>query len=479
MTSQEERGIAHYVDLTKLDLLNNAGERVSIKNMFADFTLNSSIFEYFMHGHVVVYDAVGLINRLPIIGEETLEVEYATPGNTPKKMTFRVWKVTDEHPDEKGASSTYLLHFCSAEAFQNAFRLVGKSFTNTDDSASILKTVLTDYLKSQKPFNTTTMKDPAKRLVIPNYKPFEAIDMLLRRGYAGNPSKTDYFLFFERSDGFYLRMIDDLVSKPINLREQGQGVPNPGDTGGTPDTPPTSVETYYAYASMKYQGDSVGDAKRAPRDIRRIVTYKAHQRFDSLQKIREGLYENEVVQYSIMEKKLQSVVYKFQQKKVLLLGGSPGPNSDYTRGTGNEPMNTDHFMSEFNTPTSKFRGDGASKVFYRLLDPEEKDGVVKKSGWLYQSMRVALSQVQISITVPGDTMVDCGDVVYLEVPRFDSTTYSHEPDKFLCGKYVVGSLRDSILSPDRHVMVLDLFRDSFWKRPGASDFATSAPGTQS
>lgn len=465
-TAQDGRGLAHYVDLAKMDLIGHSGERVSLKNLFVDFTLNSSIFEYAMSGWVVVYDAVGLINRLPIVGEETLEVEYATPGNSPKRMSFRIWKITGESPDDKGASSTYRLHFVSAEVFQNAFQVVGKSFTNTDDSASIVKTVLTEYLKSQKKFDTTTMKDPAKKLVIPNYRPFEAIDMLLRRGYAGNQSKTDYFLFFERSDGFYLRMIDDLVNQPINLREQGQGVPLPNQPGSTPDTPVQDVQTFYVYSSNKYLDDSTKG-----KDIRRIVTYEAHQRFDSLQKIREGLYENELVLYSLMEKKLESVVTKFQQKKVQLLGGAPGPIDGTTKGFGTEPMNTDAFMSEFNTPTSKFRGDGASKVLYRLKDPEEKDGVVKKAGGLYQAAKVGLSQVQVSITVPGDTMVDCGDVVYVEVPRFDSTTQTHQPDKFLCGKYVVGSVRDTILSPDRHVMVLDLFKDAFWKKIGQPDFS--------
>ncbi len=470
-TSTDDRGIAHYVDLTKMDLIATNGQRASIMNLFADFTLNASIFDYLMSGWVVMYDAVGLVNRLPIVGEEMLEIEYATPGNNPKSMTFRIWKMTNENPDVMGQSSTYRLHFVSAEAFQNASSIVGKSFTNTDDSASILKTVLTDYLKSSKPFSTTTMKDPAKRLVIPNYRPLDAIDMLLRRGYAGNQSKSDYFLFFERSDGFYLRMIDDLVAQPINMKDQGQGTPNPGDVGGTPNTPVTDIETYYVYASDKY---TIDEGRKSDstlgKDIRRIVTYEGHTRFDSLQKIREGLYENEHIRFSIMKKKLESVVYKFQQKKLLFLGDAPGPITETSKGFGNEPMNTDAFVGEFNHPITTYAGESASMTIYRLIDPEEKEGVVKKAGGLYQSVRTALTQVQISITVPGDTMVDVGDIVYLQIPRFDSTNTQQAPDKFLCGKYIIGNLRDTILSPDRHMMVLDLFRDSFGKQPGAADF---------
>ncbi len=464
-TVADARGLAHYADLTKLDLISHAGERVSVRGLFLDLTIQSSIFEPLMRGWIVLYDAVGLIDRLPIVGEETLEVEFATPGNDPKRMSFRVWKLTDVNPDDQGSSSTYRLHFVSAEAFRDAFTFVARSFTNTDDSASIVKTILTEYLQSGKQFNTTTMKDPAKLLVIPTYQPLEAIDMLIRRGYAGNQSKTDYFLFFERSDGFYLRMIDDLAAQPINRRLQGQGNPLPNEPGSTPDTPNKDVETYYAYASTKYLDDSTQG-----KDIRRIVTMQIHKRFDSLEKVSQGLYENEVVQYSLFRKRLDSVVYKFQQKKMLFFGGGEGPVPGTTKGLGNRAMNTDKFMSEFNTPATKFHGDQASKVFWRLNDPEEKEGVVKKSGGLFQSVRAALSQVQMSITVPGDSMVDVGDVVHVEVPVFASTTQTHRPDKFICGKWIIGSMRESILQPDKHVMVLDLFKDSFWQDVGEADF---------
>jgi hypothetical protein len=195
------------------------------------------------------------------------------------------------------------------------------------------------------------------------------------------------------------------------------------------------------------------------------------QRFDSLQKIREGLYESEVVQISLVEKTLTPHVYQFNADGKQFLGGTPDPAqfSDRKGGSGIAPLNTASFITEYSTGQSGFAGAQASKVFYRLKDPEEKDGVIKKSHGLYNGARVGLNQIQISITVPGDTMVDAGDVVHLVVPQFESVTGKAVEDKFLYGAFVIGTLRDSILTPDKHVMVLDLFRDGYWKPISVSE----------
>lgn len=482
-TTVDSLGIAHSVDLQTLMLRATNGEQVNLKGVFVDLSVTCSIFDHHVQGTLTIFDAVGLLNRVPIVGEEWLDIAFTTPGNSPKQGTFRIWKVSDEHPSRDGNESAYVLHFCSPELFWNAQQTVRRSFRNTDDAAAIVRTIVQEHLRSQKPITVTQMHDPAKCLVIPAYRPFDAIDMLLRRGYSGNKSKSDYFLFFERWDGYQLKMFDDLVSSPINkrLEQQGQspapggGVPNPSQPGATPDTPPQQgIETWYVYASDKYQTDSVEG-----RDIRRVLTLQIHQRFDTLKKLSQGLYDNETVYYSIVNKSLESRVFKHEQDGILFLGGSPDPfrSTGKVGGAGNERTNSQAFVSEFDTPRSPYAWESSGKSFTRLRHEEEKDGVDKKAGGLYWSLRQALDQLTVTITVPGDSMVDVGDVVHLEIPRFDSVTGKVESDKFLHGKWVVGGLTDSILAPSKHVMIIDLYRDAYWHRPAEADFSTSQ-GTQ-
>ena len=458
-------GLAGVVEVETLIISNHLGQNVDVRAVFTEIETTTSVFEPGIRGSVLIYDAQGLINRLPIVGEETLYLSFKTPGNEPKTGEFKVWKVTDETPDSKGLSSTYRLHFCGPEMFENARAPVAKSYVNTDDVAAIVTDILQQHLKSPKPLEAVgTVRDPAKKLVIPTYRPFDAIDMLMRRAYSGDATKSDWFLFFERWDKWVLRMYDSLVEQPINKRlNVRDGTPGDQFQGLAKD----KIETWYVYQSDKYLMDSV----RA-RDIRRVVNLTIESRFDSLAKIREGAYENEVVQYSIKDKALTSKVFKYQTNggHPILAGGDDAfddgvPRDDHMKAN----TNTDAFMAQYSNPTNGYAGSQASKVYYRLKDPEEKDGVVKKAGWIYRSARVLADQIRVTITVPGDTMVDAGDIVHLAIPRFDSIADEAQPDKFIYGKFIVGAVRDSILAPDKHAMTLDLYRDGYLTEISASE----------
>lgn len=455
-SSSGENGLAGIVEVDTLTISNHQGQNVDVRAIFTEIETTTSIFQPGLSGSVLLYDAQGLINRLPIVGEETITISFKTPGNDPKTGTFLIWKVTDESADNKGLSSAYRLHFCGPEMFENAKTVVAKSYDNTDDVSAIVSDIMNQYLKSQKQVEARgVIRDPAKKLVIPMYRPLEAIDMLLRRAYSGDKSKSDWFLFFERWDKWALRMYDSLVEQPINRRLTiRDGTPAEQFQGATKD----KIETWYVYQSDKYLSDSIRG-----RDIRRVVSMVIESRFDSLAKIREGAYENEVVQYSIKDKAITSQVFKYQRdaKNMPILGGG---DDAFDSGVPQDKKlkantNTDAFMARYNTAESGFAGSQASKVFFRLKDPEEKDGVVKKAGWLYRSARVLADQIRITITVPGDSMVDAGDIIHFAIPRFDSIEDEAQPDKFIYGKYIVGAIRDSILAPDKHAMTLDLYRD--------------------
>lgn len=457
---QDTRGYAHVVDVTRLLIVNHDNEEYDIRAIFTEIEIVSSIFEPGIRGSILVYDALGLINRMPIVGEERLRITYATPENEPKEGEFIIWKISDEYPDDKGTSSVYRLHFCSPEMLENARNNIAHSYTNTDQAFDIVKEIMSTYLGSNKELKTRdpAIKDPAKILVIPTYKPFEAIDMIRRRAYTEESNNSDYFLFFERWDGWWFTTINRIVDEPLNRREQADGVP---DFEGWKNN-------YWVYASDKFQMDSVN-----AKDIRRINAMRITSRFDSIEKVGEGAYDNEVVQYSIAEKTVTSKTFNHSTDGEIIMGGSTDRfDTDTPKGSNekNRP-NTDKFLTQQGVIDTGYAGAQAPKNFFRLKDPEEKDGIVKKSGLAYQSMRVLLKQIRISITVPGDTMMDVGDIIHLVIPRFDSLGKA-EPDKFLYGKYIIANLRESILAPDKHTMTVDLHRDGYMQKIGASEMDT-------
>lgn len=451
LNSSENSGFAHVVEVTEMTLTNHHGEKIDIRAVYTDINIESSVFEPGINGSIVMYDAHSMITRFPIIGEETLNITYATPGNPPKKGEYAVWKITDENPDDKGTSSTYRLHFCSPEFLQNAKFTIGKSYTNTDDCYKIVQSIQSEFLKSKKPLviGSATMKDPSKTLVIPLYKPFEAIDMILRRAYSSNIDASNYYLYFERADSWQLKMLEELISDPINAKinveKSSEQLLQDVIDGSLSDKLDSSA-TVYVYASTRFQDDSF-----SAKDIRRIISLKLNSRFDTITKIREGLYDNETVTYSVHDKTVKGKVYN--------RNNSPAGVID-----GTIQMNTSKFVSDFDVTDSGFAGTQSPKIFYVMSnadDKNDKNDKLRKSGGSYQSTKVAMSQVQLSIVVPGDTAVDLGDVVTVIIPKFESVLDYSETDDFLQGKYLVCAIRDSILAPDKHVMTLDLYRDSY------------------
>ena len=153
-TSVDTRGVAHAVEIEKMIIQNHAGQNVDVRAMFSEYTSVSSLFEPGIHGSVTIHDAHSLLTRHPIVGEETLHVSFKTPGNEPKTHQFAIWRVTDETPDDKGTASVYTLHFCAKAMLRNASKVIAKSYTDTDDAKSILRSIAAEGLLRRTPAPT-------------------------------------------------------------------------------------------------------------------------------------------------------------------------------------------------------------------------------------------------------------------------------------------------------------------------------------
>ena len=195
-----------------------------------------------IQGMVTIMDAAGVVEGTPILGEETLEVQFSTAGATPVPTTppnpnapipagnpvitnrFRIYKVSPP-VNVSDTMREVTLHFMSDLAVKNAQTQVQKSYkgnvnnpqTIADIAREIYRESFADLEKTLdgNPTNKEFIVEPTKGLYsvhIPNWTPFQAIRFLTKRAQSFNPnSRGSNFVFYETLKGYRFASVETLM----------------------------------------------------------------------------------------------------------------------------------------------------------------------------------------------------------------------------------------------------------------------------
>lgn len=200
----EERYKPGSVELERLSLTNFDGSKTeNIKGFATEINIYEDIFQCQIFGDISIKDTSELIEFFPIIGEETLELKFRVVGRENKDSIdfkkMRIYKIGDRSATGKdlGKVQTYKLYFFSPELITNLNSRVSRSF-NMRTASDIAKSVLDEYIKSDKSFDIEETEGTLKA-VIPSWNPFRTISWLACNR-AINIHKQSDFLFFESSD---------------------------------------------------------------------------------------------------------------------------------------------------------------------------------------------------------------------------------------------------------------------------------------
>ena len=107
------------VTINSLELIAGS-TKLDIRNQIANIEFFEDIFSPFITGKVVISDTQDLINRMPLIGQEILQVNIETPELPGGKLkgSFYVNKLT-ERVALGDTKIGYVLHFISTDAVKD------------------------------------------------------------------------------------------------------------------------------------------------------------------------------------------------------------------------------------------------------------------------------------------------------------------------------------------------------------------------
>jgi hypothetical protein len=358
-------------------MINSPRGSLDLTQNFLSSQVYESIFAPNNICSIDVFDTDDAISQLPILGDETINFSFNAPGTPVLNYTFALDKaeLVDLTGTEKGKQ--YILHGVGQETLQSKANFIQKSY-NTDIS-SIIQDIHTTFLKATTAL-LTEATDGVQKLIIPNLKPFDAIDMVRRRAVSSsNPSST--FLYFENALGHNFKTIEGMAA---------QG----------------SVKTFV-------HGDGIGQSIFT-NTWNNIIAYEVPQIVSSTQRIALGGLNQQVATYDHRTR-------QYVSNPVQLALGA---------------MNSAAFKAAYGATAGLFH----LIPFDSLINPTN----IPQSTPQQMAFLSNIMQCYINLKVPGDTTVLAGSTVTLNLPEALTTTSTPSLDPLISGNYLVSGINRNI-----------------------------------
>lgn len=214
-TDDAWRELGDYL-LINVSVITNNNQKADIKGNITEMNIYEDMFGVFMSGNVTFTDAVGYMEKLPIVGNEKIVVEFKTPGIDGTKLyEFYVYAIPRCEKGGSGSTKEIRLNFCSLEMLANNLTRVSRSVKGKQDR--IAKDLFNEFIGPIS--SKTIVTEPAMtevKLNIPNWTPIETICFLASSAVSEETISPSY-VFFENNYGFLFSTIEKLKSQQSKI----------------------------------------------------------------------------------------------------------------------------------------------------------------------------------------------------------------------------------------------------------------------
>lgn len=459
-TRQVESAGEYRLDIHSIVLKKPNESSIDVTKMLAGMKIYQSIFQPFMKADMMLYDAVSLHTNFPLNGEETIEIRWSpmTQGTTgvaneeaeetdTYQLNFCVDTATKQIVSGKSTESVYVLKLYSVEMLDNVKKRVQAAYNTTYTNA--IRILLENELnmtqngKKLKGMTDLDQPEPSKgsfKFIVPNMKPLDALLWMTKRAVSTEYGNGSYYVFFERFDGFYFNTIGQMFQYQKDRTRDHNGDENFARV----------IKKYYYIPN--YTGDAMSKYNLPVNAQQRVLTsLTISKRYSTFQKILGGYFENELYQIDVYNKEIIST------PSTVLTSSLYGDNPD------RQNFNTDEFQKSALTNDS---GKGTkTKIKYAIVQdqgdyPNAPNYFSEKYN---EAVRVqtAMAQINITVSASGDTRVQAGDLIQIQVPAAAGFTAGDNEDKYLSGIYMVTDISHVIGMGGDYTIVMNLNKDSY------------------
>jgi hypothetical protein len=408
-------------NITEMKLSTADGKRsVDIMNLFVELQIFEEIFKPYTYGFVFINDTINLLNTLPILGEEILEISFYGTMQPNSKRTYKFWVYSVLSPaiNLQNSNQAYKLEFISFDQLNNNKNLINyKCKGLISDSINAL---CTQYLtKPLKYLPTTTQCD----YLVPLSTPTDCIMFLTKQARNTNTKDADNYVFYEAQDTYVFGSIEQLKKQAFQNLATRQA----------------SGEDINLYVGQHSQLSLTGNTAALAHSAKQVT-------FSNFKDTFTGLKNGELVNiYNVYDISSRQF-FNFTSDYTAAFDST----SHINKSAGFMKQSV-YFTGEFNNTAPFLKtiiGDSSKPDF----------DVVIPTGPIKEIYSFLFFEGSVIMEIPGDSSISLADVYKLSLP--ERTPYKQEQDAFRSDYYMVGRMVHKF-KMDEYDLVLSLFTDNF------------------
>jgi len=200
---------------------------VNLNDLYSNFTVHQSLFNHYMTLTIHINESKLILERFGtggLQGEEFIQFKLQTPTLDILEDLFYVTGYGPISTDAHDLAHGMVLKCVSKEKLINDQVTINQSFSGT--TSEVATQIFNNHLKGEKYKLMKTANGGGKALwkdkelivdnsertekfIIPGLSPFAAMQFLAVRSFGGSQYPSSFFSFYEASDGFHFKNIED------------------------------------------------------------------------------------------------------------------------------------------------------------------------------------------------------------------------------------------------------------------------------
>lgn len=390
--------------IERAELIPLSGEKKDITALISEFSITQSLDKTALYAVFQVYDGVGILEEMPVRGEETFDVEIKCFDlETVVNLNLHVYKVDGIVTSEPNDAVLYTLHTITKTSYQSSLKRITKAYR--DQHAH---TIAKDIFKIGYGSGNFEVQDTegTLRMIIPKYTPSEALRWLTMKSFS-QESKSCSYRFFENFDGYFF-VSDEYLARKARAGEVKE---------------------------LNYSATVTLDPTDPDSQIKQIEHLQSDRRINVGEELQRGSYFSSVMEIDVNNHTAKRFNYDYV-KELAKYVSTAGDAVKLSQDTHSE----DFIKSTFNEQNAK------QFMLYRDFDDTEGGrGPIVRGEQYYKeiiqnrnSYDLHLNATQVMAKLKGRLDIKAGDFVKVNARKFNIDG-KVEINEQLSGEYMVFS----------------------------------------